>query len=460
MKRILALFFAALFLFSGCAAVPSQSEATFDASPTAAPTPPVTAEPTPSPSPTPVPTAEPVLHAEAASSGVSPYILPGQDDTTVRVCWSGDYCSEGMCVLYGPAGADDALPAEPLIAEATSSWMDILCYSEDKMQYAAELTVEPGTRYAYAVVKTGEAAGSVYHFRTGSADRLCTVAVSDTHLFSDKPNTYHPALLEATLESALRTETDEGKPLDMILHAGDILDYPEYSLDMLFDGVPMLRSFVLAPVSGNHDSLYAVRHRFPMAGQDERNGDYWFVRSGVLFIGVQIGDRYYPNHTEFLRSAAENAPEHSWTVVLIHYAVRSNGVHARDAAVVGFRTALEPVMEEIDVDLVISGHDHEYNRTALLGGDEPDTDASDILYKQPGERLYITMPTGAGLKYYEEGCSVDFPFTAEGLEHEVGYVFFDFTPEEITLSARSADTGEEIDAVTLRRGALSDTEEE
>ena len=92
-------------------------------------------------------------------------------------------------------------------------------------------------------------------------------------------------------------------------------------------------------------------------------------------------------------------------------------------------------------------------------GDAPEADTASILYAQPGERIYITLPSGTGLKYYDDSRSADFPFTAEGLEHEPGYVFFDFSPEEISLSAYSAATGEEIDAVTLRRGAPI-TEEE
>ena len=81
-------------------------------------------------------------------------------------------------------------------------------------------------------------------------------------------------------------------------------------------------------------------------------------------------------------------------------------------------------------------------------------DTSPILYKQPGERIYITLPSGTGLKYYYDSFrSADFPVVAEGLEQEPGFVMFDFTPEEISLSARNGSTGEEIDAVTLRRAA-------
>lgn len=445
--RILALF-CALLLLSGCAgqAAPAGAETVSVAEPTPSPT----AEPTPEP--TPAPTAEPVMRAETEISGApSSYILPGQTDDTVLVCWSGDYCAEGMQVLYGAAGEDDALPAEPAVAEAAASWLGEGLCSADKMQYAAELSVKPATRYAYAVVKAGEEPDAVYHFRTNDADELHTIAVSDTHLYSHK---YHPALFEEMFENTLNAELANGNPLDMIIHTGDILDHFEYSLDTIFNGIPMLRSFLLASVAGNHDSLLVARHRFPMTGQDETTGDFWFVRGGVLFIGVQVGEQYYEAHTRFMESLPEIVPEHNWTVLLIHYSMRSNGLHGHDGPVVGFRDAIEPTMDALDVDLVISGHDHEYNRTALLGSDEPVADTSPILYKQPGERIYITLPSGTGLKYYYDSFrSADFPVVAEGLEQEQGFVMFDFTPEEITLSARSGSTGEEIDAVTLRRAA-------
>lgn len=444
--RMLALL-CALLLLSGCAGPAAPAGAA--PVPTAEPTPSPTAEP--APEPTPEPTAEPVMHAETEVSGEATYILPGQTDATVLLCWSGAHYREGMRVLYGVAGEDDALPAEPTVVEPTESALGEALCSADKSQYVAELAVEPATRYAYAVVKNGEEPDAVYHFRTNDADELHTAAVSDTHLYSHK---YHPALFEAMFENMLSAELANGNSLDMIIHTGDILDHFEYSLDTIFHDIPMLRSFPLASVAGNHDSLLVARHRIPMTGQDKTTGNFWFVRGGVLFIGVQIGERNYEAHTKFMESLPEIVPEHNWTVLLIHYSMRSNGLHGHDGPVAGFRDALEPTMDALDVDLVISGHDHEYNRTALLGGDDPVADTSAVLYKQPGERIYITLPSGTGLKYYYDSArSADFPVVAEGLEQEPGFVMFDFTPDEISLSARSGNTGEEIDAVTLRRAA-------
>ena len=180
--RVLALLLCALLLLSGCAA--EEASAGTEAFSAAEPTPSPTPEPTPSPTPvpTPEPTAEPVMRAETEETGAAAsYILPGQTDATVLVCWSGAYCAEGMSVLYGVAGENDALPSEPSVAAAAESRLTD-CFSADRMQYVAELTVEPATRYAYAVVKNGAEPDAVYHFRTNSAEELHTVAVSDTHL--------------------------------------------------------------------------------------------------------------------------------------------------------------------------------------------------------------------------------------------------------------------------------------
>lgn len=458
-SRMLSLLLAALLLLSGCA--DAATAAPVGPSPTAAASP----APSPTPEPTPVPTAVPVMQPETepcgATGGAAPYLLPDSGGAAMRVCWTGSRSGD-VRVLYGPAGEDGALPDKPSAVEAVKKVLPDYAFSAYPVLYTASLPVEPGTRYAYGISEDGGAPDTVYHFRTNDAGRLSAVAVSDTH-FPSMTYADRAATLENTLETALGAASESGGAIDMIIHTGDIMDQPEYSLNVLTDNVPMLRSFLFTPIVGNHDSLGSVREFFPMEGADKTTGNYWFVRGGVMFVGMQISVRYIEYHADYLRRVLEEAPEHNWTVVLIHYSMRSNGAHANDAAVVSFRRFLEPVMDELDVDLVISGHDHEYNRTVLLGSGAPEqpgeASRSSVVYKKPGERIYITLPSGSGLKYYDSGRAVDFAFAAEGLEHEPGYVLFDFTPEEIAISARSAETGEEIDAATLRRSEITVQEE-
>ena len=133
MKRCLLALLLAVLLLSGCSSSVPEPAASKPAAiePTTSPT------LSPTPEPTPEPTAEPVTAPETAVSLAAPYLLPGQDDAAVRVCWTGARHAEGMCVLYGPAEADGSLPSEPAAAAAEASELDIDCFSADAMQYTA-----------------------------------------------------------------------------------------------------------------------------------------------------------------------------------------------------------------------------------------------------------------------------------------------------------------------------------
>ena len=62
---------------------------------------------------------------------------------------------------------------------------------------------------------------------------------------------------------------------------------------------------------------------------------------------------------------AENA-QTDWKIILMHKSPYSNGPHAKDADVVAIRKQLNNLAADCDVDLVMSGHDHVYNRTPYL----------------------------------------------------------------------------------------------
>jgi 3',5'-cyclic AMP phosphodiesterase CpdA len=60
--------------------------------------------------------------------------------------------------------------------------------------------------------------------------------------------------------------------------------------------------------------------------------------------------------------ASSTAP---WKVAALHHPPYSSGSHGSSIAV---REAIEPLFVEYGVDLVLTGHDHHYERTALLDG--------------------------------------------------------------------------------------------
>ena len=63
------------------------------------------------------------------------------------------------------------------------------------------------------------------------------------------------------------------------------------------------------------------------------------------------------------RSAAASASQ--WKVVCLHHPVYSSGKHGPTP---GAQALLEPILVRHRVDLVLTGHDHHYERTVPIGG--------------------------------------------------------------------------------------------
>ncbi len=446
-------------LFAGCgsrtepAATPEPT-APPTAAPTAEPTPEPTPEPTATPEPTPEPTAEPVSKIETAPSLVTgveaaPWLLQGEEKDLLYLCWMGMNTSAPVYVAYGPDPGDGTLPPDSPRVECGKTLMPAPAVAEYPWQYRAELRLEQGVRYVYGICQGDAAPEAVYPLCTDSNDTFSFVCVSDTHVVNRK----HCAAAEDAMESAMAEKLSEGDALDGVFHLGDIVDQPGMTLGLFTDNVPFLRSFPLTAVAGNHDSAPAVSYHFPMPHTSEAYGHFWYLRDRVLVIGVNIENRYFEKHAEYVRSAIESAGEHDWTILLIHYSMRDNGYHSRDGQVIGFRRALEPVIHDLDVDLVISGHDHEYDRVVLLDSEGPVPGGEGTeLTKLPGQVLYVTVPTSTGVKYYDRNREAEFPMAAEGLEQESGYVLVDVGTEGIRLRIFGTESGI-IDDVSLRRSA-------
>ncbi len=64
-----------------------------------------------------------------------------------------------------------------------------------------------------------------------------------------------------------------------------------------------------------------------------------------------------------LAAASADRAKHPFIVAMNHRGIFSTSLHATDPDVVALRGALAPVFDKYSVDLVINGHDHEYERT-------------------------------------------------------------------------------------------------
>ena len=228
--------------------------------------------------------------------------------------------------------------------------------------------LEPGTCYQYRVIHWGES----WH-RSG----FCTASLPI------KPYVHFLALGDSGEGSPAQYKVAENIRAmhpDLILHVGDVV-YPageENNYDANFfspytriiDHIPMFLTL------GNHDiktkngEAYFDAFDLPKNNPLLSEAFYSFRWGHVLFI--TIDSNAFVNGTpeaaiqlDWLRDQLmqNRLP---WVVVFFHHPVyASRGNHGSTPEM---QKALLPLFEKYHVQLVLSGHDHHYERTKLLNG--------------------------------------------------------------------------------------------
>ena len=118
----------------------------------------------------------------------------------------------------------------------------------------------------------------------------------------------------------------------------------------------------LLPVLGNHD--VEDGHGDAQAERLGMPGRWYSSRLGpVLFVGLDSNQPGDPGQRAWLIStlAGTDAP---WRVVALHHPPYSAGRHRSEPSV---RRAFCPLFQRFGVQLVLAGHDHDYQRSLPLG---------------------------------------------------------------------------------------------
>ncbi|HJF76579.1 MAG TPA: metallophosphoesterase, partial [Brevibacterium linens] len=284
---------------------------------------------------------------------------------------------------------------------------------------------------------------------------------------------------DRTLSSAAATADDPSffySLGDQVNSAGNQEQYAQYLAPEATRTIPQ------ATTIGNHDvssKAYEQHFNRPNVSQDHggggvitSGGDYWFIEEGVLFLNINSNSSDMDAHAEFIDEVvAEHGDQARWTVLGFHHSIYSTATHWNDLDVKRLRKAIPPVAARNDIDLVVSGHDHIYNRTFLMDGEGKPVEGSEAgaeEEKEDGQTLYLTLTSSSGSKFYDyvpgldwEGKSVhnDIPaFTRVQVSDEA----LRATTYEVAVGSAPADGGqaqaaaEQIDDVELRR---ADSEE-
>ena len=230
-------------------------------------------------------------------------------------------------------------------------------------------------------------------------------------------------------QRALRDQMFE-VPYELLVHAGDVA-YESGTLDELENNVFAVYAELFAnlpffPTFGNHD--YVTRHGAPFrevfALPGEAQGSSYSFDWGAIHFVAFDSEVDYGTQAAWLDLdlASTRLP---WKIVYTHRSVYSSGAHPSNLAL---RALVAPIFEKHHVQLVLSGHDHNYQR----------------MIPQNGVAYVVTGGGGRGT--YDVSSASFTAFSTEVIE----FVYVEVGADELVLHAIDA-TGVEFDSMVVPR---------
>lgn len=322
------------------------------------------------------------------------------------------------------------------------------------------------TEYSYKALAEGLEANTTYYYQVGSesgemseigtfttageeGEEFTFVQYTDTQNAYWNEHVYNEAAFGADTVARALEETEA----DFVLHTGDVVEVAEVEdewVDILEQSKDTILQvpFVVAP--GNHDE-YALNYGDPQlttkfnehvnvpANNDAIDGGsyYSFDYNGVHFVVANTNDNKESDDNpegkalgqaqiDWIKQDVEQARANGaqWVVLSYHKPLFSKSYHSlQDSDVQLVRDEFMALIDELDIDLALQGHDHVISRTKPLNYvpteenfsngvvDEAETTVIDDVeyYVNPQGTIFV-LPNTGGTKEYDD-------VYAKGVEH-------------------------------------------
>jgi predicted phosphodiesterase len=230
-------------------------------------------------------------------------------------------------------------------------------------------------------------ADALFHYRVTSEAGIEQVQSVDstfhTAVLSGTPFTFcalgdsrgQPAVFEAVCDLV------RAKHPDFVLHSGDLVsdgyNYDEWQSFFFYPARELLRQIPMFTIPGNHERQHNYYTYF-MSNPTESSGTDWYYSfdyGNAHFCMINTNDEiygygndvdYYPGSPQYQWIVNDlSSTEQEWKIVVVHTPPYSSGQHGTNPKVIAYLT---PLFAQYGVDLVFSGHDHDYERTVSMRG--------------------------------------------------------------------------------------------
>lgn len=335
-----------------------------------------------------------------------------------------------------------------IVAEVQASSEQV---TKPKTQLNLGLVTTYGTQQAekHSVSVSGLDDGATYYYRVGNKDngwwssayQFATGDVAD----ADDAFTFinvndSQGMVESDYDVYKNTlaQADATFPkASFTVHGGDFVDdgaNEDYWTWALNDEDGVAQGMSMTPAAGNHEAKSEVEgitdanpivSHFNLAnvpeGQDLSTGVYYsYVYKNATFVVLNTNDLSGNELSQAQYSWAYDTlanADTEWKIVLMHKSPYSNGPHQADDDVLAIRSQINSLAAATDVDVVLSGHDHVYNRTPYLAhGNEQNVTTETQNYEgvnyetalNPSGTVFVIAGT-CGVKNYVQTPSDSIP---------------------------------------------------
>lgn len=279
--------------------------------------------------------------------------------------------------------------------------------------------LRPATAYFYSVLADGlvMAQGDALRFRTASAPgqgRVRAVVVGDSGTGS--------------MEQWRIATVMEGLDADLFLHTGDLFYHSSPNFALFEPYRNLFSKTCFFPARGNHDlDLQHMdiewRDLFTIPNDDAaRFGVYYSYDWGPAHFTVLDYIRFgadFSVQLDFIERDLADARERQmpWLIVYQHLPLYSAGVYGN--LVHPIRQRLPELCDRYGVDMVFSGHDHNYQRSYPVRGRATRDAWQDPVFIRPRGTVYIVTGGGGGFLYPELEGALDRPLihTFQSVNH-------------------------------------------
>lgn len=262
----------------------------------------------------------------------------------------------------------------------------------------------PDREYEYKVNDiAADIPSEIKTFRTGNPKDFSFAFAGDPQIGSENAEEDGAAWRDA-LDHVFTTKPDT----DFLITAGDQVDSSKEEDAMqeflAFRMPQILKKIPTAINRGNHEAEEnGMDYQFERFSQSSLH-DYYFTYGDTLFYALNTNNKAFEEHIKRLEAAIDKTSPR-WVVVTMHYSMFGGKDRSDDSTILRTTEAYAKTFSRLNVDLVLSGHDHFYSRSFFMNGQNPT--GKETGNKLKGEVMYLSGGTVTGSKYYKKSGTAD-----------------------------------------------------